>query len=361
MSGRRESCSPRAPATAALGVALTATGLGFGLTAALVCGLGLLALVIGAVAWVELSAGGGRLERERGPARIDERDPYPLRVRLAGTLVPPPAGELRDPLLDRPVGGGPGWGRRVARDIWLEGPGRRRLGTAELTVSDPLGLWRRELSSSRSEDLVVLPRVEEVVWGEAGGEAGGRSEGTGSASDANARRGGLVQFEVDGLRPYRNGSPASRIHWPSVARTGEMLERRLVAGGDPRPLIVFDPQGASDRAARERAMRATASLCVALARAGGCDLLLPGDRRPLTIDSGLRSWPEAHTRIALADHGAAVAAPDRLRGAVVIWVTAGRGLPASVRSFRPGSIVVKPHGSRRSAIFRVAGCFAYPA
>jgi uncharacterized protein (DUF58 family) len=358
MNGK--SGSPRAAATAALGVALTAAGLGFGLIAALVCGLGLIGLVIGAVTWVELSTRGGRLVRERGPSRIDERDPYPLRIRLAGTLLPPPGGELRDPLLDRPAGVGPGWRRRIRRDIWLEGPGRRRLDAAELTVSDPLGLWRRRLSSSRRDDLVVLPRVEEVLWGDGGTETGGRSEGTGSASDANARRGGLAQFEVDGLRPYRDGSPASRIHWPAVARTGEMLERRLVAGGDPRPLIVFDPRGAAERTERERAMRATASLCVALARAGGCDLLLPGERRPLTIDSGLRSWPEAHTRIALADQGAPVA-PTRLRGAVVIWVTAGRGLPGSVRLLRPGSVVVTPRGSRRSASFRVAGCFAYPA
>src|SRR5204863_462872 len=144
-------------------------------------------------------------------------------------------------------------------------------------------------------------------------------------------------------------SPASRIHWPAVARTGEMLERRLIAGGDPRPLVVFDPRGATDPEQRYRAMRATASLCVALARAGGCDLLLPGDRRPLTIDSSLRSWPEAHTRIALADHGAAAGSSTRLRGAVVLWVTAGRGLPGSVRGLRPGSVLVTPRGSRKSA------------
>jgi uncharacterized protein (DUF58 family) len=361
MTGARESGSPRAPATAALGAVFLATGLGFGLTAALVCGLGLLVMVVGAVSWVELSTRGGRLERERGPGRIDERDPYPLRLRLSGTLLPPPGGELRDSLLERPVPVGPRWRRRLARDVWLDGPGRRRLGAAHLTVRDPLGLWRRELRSFRSDDLVVLPRVEPVRWGEGGTEAGGRSDGSGSASDANSRRGGLAQFEVDGLRPYRDGSPAARIHWPAVARTGEMLERRLIAGGDPRPLVVFEPRGAADRAERERAMRAAASLCVALARAGGCDLLLPGERRPLTIDSALRSWPEAHTRIALADPRAGVGSAGGLRGAVVFWVTAGRALPASVRRLHPGSLLITPHGSRKSASFRVSGCFAYPA
>jgi uncharacterized protein (DUF58 family) len=355
-----DSGSPRAPATAVLGLLLTASGLGFGLTAALVCGLGLLGLVAGAVSWVELATLGGRLERERGPGRVDERDPYPLRLRLQGTLLPPPGGELMDPLLERPLLVGPRWRRRLARDVWLEGPGRRHLAPSHLTVRDPLGLWRRELSSSQSDELVVLPRVEPVRWAEGGTERGGRSEGSGSDSDAHSRRGGLAQFEVDGLRPYRDGSPASRIHWPAVARTGEMLERRLVAGGDPRPVIVFEPRG-GDRAERERAMRAAASLCVALARMGGCDLVLPGERRPFTIEPGLRSWPEAHTRIALADPRAGVGAPSRLRGAVVLWVTAGRGLPASLRRLDPRSLVVTPHGSRRTAAFRVAGCFAYPA
>src|SRR5215213_878708 len=149
MTADREPGSPRAPATAALGVAFTAAGLGFGLTAALVCGIGLLVLVIGAVAWVELATRGGRLERDRGPGRIDERDPYPLRLRLVGTVLPPPGGELRDPLLERPLAVGPRWHRQLVRDIWLNGPGRRRLEAARLTVQDPLGLWRRRLRTTR--------------------------------------------------------------------------------------------------------------------------------------------------------------------------------------------------------------------
>ena len=360
MSGVRESGSPRAPATAALGAALIATGLGFGLVAALVCGIGLLALAAAAVAWVELATRGGRLERERGPRRLDERDPYPLDLRLRGTLVRPPGGELRDALLERPVEVGLGWTRSLSRSVWFDGPGRRRLEPARIVVRDPLGLWERELGSQESEEIVVLPRVDPIHWGEGGSEEGGRSEGSGSASEASSRRGGMAQFEVDGLRPYRDGSPASRIHWPAVARTGEMVERRLIAGGDPRPLVVFDPRGGDDQA-RVRAMRAAASICVALARAGGCDLLLPGVRRPLSIDSALRAWPEAHTRLAMVDPRAAVALPSRASGALVYWVTAARTLPRSARRLHPRSLLITPSGSRRSAAFRVSGCFAYPA
>jgi hypothetical protein len=107
-------------------------------------------------------------------------------------------------------------------------------------------------------------------------------------------------------------------------------------------------------------MRATASLCVELARTGGCDLLLPGERRTITLDPAMRSWPEAHVRIAVCDQNAGPMATPALRGSAVLWVTAGRGLPGALRGLRGGSFLVTPVGSRRAAWFRVAGCFGYP-
>jgi len=258
--------SPRAPATAALGATFIAVGLLFGLTAALVCGVGLLALSSAAFAWVELATRGGRLERERGPGRLDERDPYPLRLRLTGALVRPPGGELIDSLLEKPVPIGPGWRRQLDRDIWFDGPGRQRLSPARLVVRDPLGLWERVLDSGPGQELVVLPRVERVQPAEGGSDPRARSAGSGSASEASSLRGGIAQFEVDGLRPYRDGSPATRIHWPAVARTGQMVERRLVAGGDPRPLVALDLRDGGDPGARERATRASATQSEAAAR-----------------------------------------------------------------------------------------------
>jgi uncharacterized protein (DUF58 family) len=350
----------RAPTTAKLGVAFVLAGLGFGLTAALVCGIALLGLTIGAVGWVELATRGGRLERLPGPGRLEESQPFPLRIQLRRTLLPPPGGELSDPLLERSVPIGPRWSRGLDRAVWLPGPGRVRLEPASLVVRDPLGLWESRLDSGESLDVVVLPRIDPVRWVGPGARPRGLSAGSGHASEATSRRGGLAQFEVDGLRPYREGSPASRIHWPAVARTGEMIERRLIAGGEPRPLVVFDPRGAADPAHRERAMRAAASLCVELARSGGCDLLLAGERRALTIDPALRAWPEAHVRIAVSDPDAGPTLLTAMRGSTVLWVTAGRGLPSALRGLRAGSFVITPTGSRRAAVFRVSGCFGFP-
>jgi uncharacterized protein (DUF58 family) len=360
MEGPREAPAPRAPATAALGIVFSLVGLGFGLTAALVCGIALLLLSIVAVAWVELATLGGRLERLPGPGRLEESEAYPLRIRLTRTLLPPPGGELTDPLLERSITVGPRWRRHLDRAVWLESPGRVRLDPARLLVRDPLGLWQRRLDSGEELDLVVLPRIDTVRWVGPGAAPRGQSPGSGHASDAVSRRGGPAQFEVDGLRPYQDGSPASRIHWPAVARTGEMIERRLVAGGEPRPLVVFDPCGAADPAHRERAMRAAASLCVELGRSGGCDLLLPGERRTFTIDPGLRSWPEAHVRIAVSPADAGPPLMSAVRSSAVLWVTAGRGLPPSLRRLRAGSFLITPTGSKRVAAFRVSGCFGYP-
>lgn len=361
MTAAGQSGSPRAPATAILGAVFILAGLGFGLTAALVCGVALLAVAGGAVGWVELATVGGRLEREPGPRRLEETQQYPLRIRLRRTVLPPPGGELIDPLLEKRVTVGPRWRRRISRQVSLNTPGRRRLAPTRLVVRDPLGLWQRELDSGGSEELIVLPRIDPIRWADPGAEPRARSAGRRRAATATSGWAGLAEFEVDGLRPYRDGSPASRIHWPAVARTGEMIERRLVAGGRQRPLVVFDPRGAADPDARARAMRATASLCIAFARWGGCELLLPGERRAITIDPALRAWPEAHARLAVSDPRARPAVGSETADATILWVTAGRTVPTNLRRLGPGSFLVTPRRSGRSAAFRVSGCLGYPA
>jgi uncharacterized protein (DUF58 family) len=344
----------RAPWAGALGTALVAVGLGFDSPAALIPGIALIALALTAVTWVELASRGGRLQRDPGPRTLVEGGAYPLRIRLSRTLVRPPGGALFDSMLRRPLAVGPRWPRRIDQRLHPRGPGRRRLGDSRLIVQDPLGLWTRELRCPGPGDLVVLPRIEPVRPVEPAGDAlgfdGGRRSSRGRGSTP------VEQPEVDGLRPYRPGSPASRIHWPAVARSGEMMERRLVAGEGSRPLVVLDLRGAEG--GRDRAMRAAASLCFELARGGGCELLLPGARRALPVDPQLRSWPEAHLRLALATPGPISPALAR-RSCPVIWVAASSrrppgGLPA-------GSFLVGPRRPVGPIAFRVAGCFGRAA
>ena len=174
----------------------------------------------------------------------------------------------------------------------------------------------------------------------------------------------MAELEIDGLRPYREGAPASRIHWPTVARRGEMLERRLVAELDAAPLIVVDPSAPSGEEGLDKAVRAAASVCVHLAQAGGCAILLPGDRRPIEIGHDLHGWPAVHARLALVETGAPPpAASLGPRGGAVIWVTGAdlRRAPRALERLPAGArVVVSPSalpGVR--PLFEVAGCTGF--
>ena len=88
-----------------------------------------------------------------------------------------------------------------------------------------------------------------------------------------------AEIEIDGLRQHREGTPASRIHWPALARGAGLMERQLISEADSRPLVVLDPRAPASQDALDAAVRAAASLLLHFARRGGCALLLPGDRR----------------------------------------------------------------------------------
>jgi uncharacterized protein (DUF58 family) len=355
---------PGAPTAAGLGAALALAGLGFYSPSLLVAGIGFAGLAAVALAWVEL-ARPRRLVREPGPSRVIEGDPYPVRIRALGARLRPPAGELVDEVLEAPVRLGPCWRGEHAAEVRLEGRGMRRLGRARLEVRDPLGLRVRTVESADAGELLVLPRIEPVTA--AGTGVGGRT-GAIPGIDDGAAAGRLdaraIELEVDGLRAYREGSPASRIHWPAVARTGELIERRLVAGADSAPLVVLDANRPAGESELDAAVRAAASLCVHLARAGGCAVLLPGDRRVSEVEPDLHAWPHLHARFALVEAGAGTPAVSRaVRSGAVFWVTAtaSPALPQALRAGGPGRrYLVAPAGRvaapNASAVFAVAGC-----
>jgi uncharacterized protein (DUF58 family) len=345
----------------ALGGALVVAAGGFDSPSLLVPGLALTALGLLLPAWVEAVRRLARIEAAPGPAQLVEGDPYPLRVRVRTGPLPAPGGELRSPLLAQPLQIGPGR-RSAAVDAVVERRGRRQVGPLTVAFRDPLGLRTAAAAPASAGEVLVLPRVEPLLAARADGGSGGFSlagydpAGAGSLLDAAA-----VDFEIDGLRPYREGSPASRIHWPAVARTGEMVERRLVAGATSMPLVILDAGRPASAELLDAAVRAAASLSVHLARAGGCALLVPGSGRPVEIDETLSAWPRMHARLALVEAGESALAATRVaRGGAVFWVSAN---PATEAARDLGRVtarerwLVSPtplHGVE--AAFTVAGC-----
>jgi uncharacterized protein (DUF58 family) len=354
----------RAAAAATLGAAMALAALLFDTASLWVPAVALIGLSAGAAAWVALAAHGAGIDRRPGPATIEEEEPYPLRVELRHGLLPPPGGELREPLLDEPI---PLWGsnaRRVRIDIRFARRGKRVLEPGALTITDPLRLAVREIpSAGGSAELLVLPRVEPLRSPAAGsgGAGAGPEAGGGRAALRGRMDGSAAELDLDGLRPYREGTPASRIHWPAVARSGEMLERRLVADADSAPLVILDATKPPSQEALDQAVRAAASICVHLARRSGCALLLPGDRRPIALSPDMAAWPSAHARLALVE-GAATRPPlSRARRAgAVIWVCARGDAPRDLgRVAGGGGWLVTPLGSAPPGTplaFTVAGC-----
>ncbi|MEA2420670.1 MAG: hypothetical protein QOE60_2876 [Thermoleophilaceae bacterium] len=351
-------------AVALLGLALCLTGATFDTASLYVPGVALIAIAAGAVAWVALAASGASIDRRTGPHTVTEEEPYPLRIEVRAGVLPPPGGELIEPLLGWPVPIAGRWSRRVRINVRFQRRGRRVLEPGRLVIRDPLRLVSRELVGTRTDEVLVLPRVEPLTAPGGGGAGAGSHGGAGIDPGVLGRRldASMAELEIDGLRPYREGTSASRIHWPTVARRGEMLERRLVAELDSAPLIVLDPSGAEEDEPLDMAVRAAASLCVHLGRQGGCAILIPGERRPIEIGHDLAGWASVHARLALVDRGppppASALGP---RGGAVIWVTAGgggAGAPRALERMPAGArIVVSPMPVPRArALFEVAGC-----
>jgi uncharacterized protein (DUF58 family) len=353
----------RAILTTLLGLALCLAGGTFDTPSLYVPGVALILLAVGSVVWVRLAARGATVERMPGPHTVVEEEPYPLRVEVRSGALPPPGGELLEPLLGWPVPIGGRWSRRLRINIRFSRRGRRVLEPELVVIRDPLRMYSCELLSESRDEVLVLPRVEPVTAPGSGGAGKGAEAGLGAAPSLSGRRldASAAELEIDGLRQYREGAPASRIHWPSVARTGEMLERRLVAELDSAPLIVLDPSNPASEEALDKAVRAAASLCVWLGRKDGCSILLPGDRRPIEIGHDLGAWPSVHAQLALVEEGPApaggVLGP---RGGAVIWVTGAdlRTTPRALERLPAGSRYVVAPGALPGvrAAFEVAGC-----
>ena len=349
-------------ATLLLGLALVLGGALFDSPVLYVPGVGLALLSAATGVWVARAAAAVSLRCRPDSWNLVEGDPWPLLVELRTGRLPLPGARFEHPLL----ASAPGIrrerrGRVRPVQITLRFPhrGRWEPGMLTLAVSDPLGLHRREVEAEIGGAVLVLPRVEPLRGGALGGALLGE-DGTGDSARGESGGGvsaGGLDFEVDGLRPHRRGTPASRIHWPTVARTGELVEHRLLSGGEAPPLVALDTADGGEDAV-DRAVRAAASICHHLARRRGCALLLPGDPRPLRIDGRLRSWPEAHARLALIEPGGRLAQLRRPpRDGAVFCVYAGALPPPWSARLGRGGYLVGPAATGPAA-FEVGGCRA---
>jgi uncharacterized protein (DUF58 family) len=360
----------RAGAVAVGGLALTLAGFTFDATELFVPGIAFVALGLATPAWIRLAARGATVQRRLHAERVVEDEPLEATIEVTRGAWGLPGGALLDPLAARPValsgwlsliGGGRTANVRVVARFSRRG--RVNVEPPFLIVRDPLDLARaRQDGAGDAQHVLVLPRTAPVDWI-------GRDLARLDASQGHAPAEPQAAADVDGLRPYRPGTPASRIHWPALARGAGLLERRMRADGDTLPLVVLDARCSGEAEHLDAAVRAAASLVLELARRSGCGLLLPGERRPLEIDAGLAAWPAVHTRLALVEAATQAQAPNLaagMRQGRVFYIAAQpvERLPATLmHGGRYAGVLVLPAalGSRmpHAASFEVTGCRGY--
>jgi len=323
----------RAVVVAACGLVLCVVSLIFDAAPLFVPALGLLALGLGTPAWVWLAAKGAATQRHLPTERVIEDEPVDATIEVRRGRLGLPGAEVVDPFTGSrfelagelsPVKGDRTTSVRVSSRFARRG--LHRLPAPALTVRDPLDLTCAEaVGRVGSQQVLVLPRTEPVHW------LASRHSRRLRLPDGHAGSEAMAAVDLDGLRPYREGTPASRIHWPAVARGAGLIERRLQADGDARPLVVLDvrtPSGAGRAGVElvDAAVRAAASLVLEFTGAGGCGLLLPGEQRPTMIDRELIAWPAAYARLAVVEGGAGsrapVLGPMSLRGGAMVYVAA---------------------------------------
>lgn len=356
----------RARAVGAAGGLLLLAAFTFDAAPLFVAGAGFVLLGALTPVWIRLAAHAAAVERRLGAEQAVEDEAVEAILTVRRGRLGLPGAEVRDTIARGPIGVGAPLAlitgdrsaeiRVVAR---FERRGLRRLPPPTLIVRDVLGLATvARAGGGADHELLVLPRTEPVRWA-------GRSRGRAAAGlDAGAIEEPLAAVDVDGLRPYRTGTPASRIHWPALARGQGLLERRLHADGDARPLVVLDARG-DGGPALDSAVRAAASLALELGGRRGCRLLLPGDRRPIPIEPDLRSWPAAHARLALVEATAAAPALTAATGAaavVYVAVCDPRRPPAGLGGAHGPVLLVVPDSHCAGAgtpTLTVTGCRGY--
>ncbi|MEV4423656.1 DUF58 domain-containing protein [Patulibacter sp. NPDC049589] len=281
--------------------------------------LGLLAAYVGCVLAVRIGARRLRVERTVSRQEVVEGRPVALDFAFSGLRGLPVHVEVRGPdgrWVALPPSGG-----RI--ECAIDRPGPHVVDASPLRVRDDLGLFSRPSRGGRPAALLVLPDPTTV----AGVAPRGGADPVGDP-------------EPDGLRPYVRGTPMSRVHWASAARGGELQERVFVTARDRLPLVVVDTGGGAVPVARDWAARTAAGHVLALVRAGGCRVLLPGDRRPTTITDAAGAWPAIHRRLASLEPGApGRAAGGDERGAVHVRAAAAPAEALRSRGPLPPGVV----------------------
>ena len=140
--------------------------------------------------------------------------------------------------------------------------GLKTIGAAEVSAADPLGLVTIRRLVGEPKTITVYPQVVPLVAGMSVGAAAfgdlGRASLMSGASASASR-----------VREYRPSDSLNRIHWPTTARTNQLMSKEFDSGGHTSVWLILDLQesrqvGSGLERTEEYAVTIAASLSVSL-------------------------------------------------------------------------------------------------
>ena len=170
--------------------------------------------------------------------------------------------------------------QQVGYDITPRARGRYRLGPLGILVADPFDLVRKRIEFDVRHDIVVFPEIESIT--------GGRpATPLGASGEASTRQLFRAAEDFYTMRAYEEGDDLRRIHWPSVARTGELMIRQDESAHRAAAALVLDNRSSGlggSGPAFERAVSAAASIGAHYLRTGFRLRLATADQAPALVE-----------------------------------------------------------------------------
>lgn len=152
-----------------------------------------------------------------------------------------------------------------------------RVGPTTVKAGDPLGLAELSAGTGPVDRIVVYPAIEDlsgfpIIRGQDPAMQASRPE--------HARRGGEDFYT---LREYQRGDDLRRVHWPSSAKTDQLMIRQLETPWQSRALVLLDVRSASfeSQESFEKAVSGAATIVTHLVGAGFDADLWAGDAEPI--------------------------------------------------------------------------------
>src|SRR4029077_11253434 len=195
--------------------------------------------------------------------------------------------------------------------------GRFEVGPLRATITDPFGLVQGSRRVLGAEQVIVYPRVRDLLPPpETGGLDLDREQ-----PQVRSRIEPSGEFHT--LREYAPGDDLRLVHWRSTARRGHLMLRQTEPRRRTPVLVMLDVRpGAFDRASFERAVEACASIVTAIDRTARPVEVMLGTGTPIGTQ-GRRHLDTVMDELAVLEpHGPErlVAAESRRRTASLVAI-----------------------------------------